>query len=139
MRKAGGAVTMPGKQRVFVVDDEDVIAQTLAIILRHSGFDASSFTNPLQALAAARDECPDLVISDVMMPEMSGVDLAIALQRLCPGCKILLFSGQSSTQDLLGTARSNGHHFQLLSKPIHPTDLLAAIRGLPGASVDTLT
>lgn len=118
------------KQNVFVVDDEEIIAQTLAIILNQSGFQASSFTNPLDALSAARTTYPDLVISDVMMPEMSGIDLAIALRALCPACKILLFSGQSTTKDMLEAARGKGHHFQLLSKPIHPTDLLTAIRGL---------
>lgn len=117
-------------EKVFVVDDEEVIAKTLVIILRQSGFDAIAFTNPLEALGAAQTDPPGLVISDVMMPEMSGVDFAIALQASCPACKILLFSGQSATQDLLEAARDKGHHFQLLSKPIHPTDLLGAIRQL---------
>lgn len=126
-------MTTKRKQRVFVVDDEHVIAQTLAIILTQNGFDATSFTNPLEALAAARAGCPDLVISDVMMPEMSGVDLAMALQSACSNCKILLFSGQSATKDLLETARGKGHHFRLLSKPVHPTDLLDSIRGLSEA------
>jgi DNA-binding NtrC family response regulator len=123
-------MTTTRKQRVFVVDDEHVIAQTLAIILAQNGYDSRSFTNPLEALAAAPATSPDLVISDVMMPEMSGVDLAIALRSACPTCKILLFSGQSATKDLLETARNKGHDFQLLSKPVHPTDLLAAIRDL---------
>ena len=126
-------MTIRRKERVFVVDDEVVIAQTIAIILSRSGFDAIAFTNPLEALTFARNESPDLVISDVMMPEMSGVDLAIALRALYPACKVLLFSGQSATQDLLEAAREKGHDFQLLSKPIHPTDLLNAIRGLPDA------
>lgn len=127
------AITGPGiiaarKQRVYVVDDEQVIAQTLALILGRSGFDAIAFTNPLQAFDAAKAEAPDLLISDVMMPEMSGIDLAIATKALYPDCKVLLFSGQSVTSDLLKIAREQGHHFRLLSKPIHPSDLLAAIQ-----------
>lgn len=119
------------KQRVFVVDDEHVIAETLAVILDRNGFAAVAFTNPLHALEAAKAEAPHLLISDVMMPEMSGINLAIAVQSHCPGCKVLLFSGQSVTSDLLRIAREQGHDFQLLSKPIHPADLLAAIRSLP--------
>ena len=61
--------------RVFVVDDEPVIASTLAAILRMNGFSARFFTCPLEALAAARSESPDLVISDVAMPGISGIDL----------------------------------------------------------------
>ena len=124
------AGTTEKKQTIFVVDDERVISHTLALILGHNGMDALPFTNPVHALEAAKASAPDLLISDVMMPEMSGIDLAIAFRSLCPECKILLFSGQSITADLLRAAREQGHNFQLLSKPIHPADLLAAIQSL---------
>jgi DNA-binding response OmpR family regulator len=114
--------------KTFVVDDESVIAKTLEIILKQSGFEADSFTNPLLALERAKSEKPDLLISDVMMPEMNGVDLAIAVRAIHPGCKILLFSGQSATADLLASARKQGYDFELLSKPVHPADLLAKLR-----------
>ena len=113
---------------VFVVDDESVIASTLATILRHEGFDARSFTVPLEALLAAQYDTPDLLLSDVIMPVMSGVDLAIQVQRQCSDCRVLLFSGQAATADLLKAARADGHDFDLLPKPAHPTDLLRAIQ-----------
>jgi DNA-binding NtrC family response regulator len=112
---------------VFVVDDEVVIASTLAAILRLHGYSAKSFTSPLKALEAARSQAPALLISDVLMPDISGIDLAIKIKAECPDCKILLFSGQASTQDLLEDARRQGYDFQLLSKPIHPTAMLASI------------
>jgi CheY-like chemotaxis protein len=71
---------------------------------------------------------PDLIIADVVMPELSGIDLAIRLRELCPTCKVLLFSGQAQTEDLLETARRQGHHFEVLAKPIHPNDLLSEIK-----------
>jgi DNA-binding NtrC family response regulator len=125
-------VSQPHKQsRVFVVDDEEVIASTLATILRLQGsFHARSFTQPLDALEAARLEAPDLLISDVMMPLLSGVELAIQVREHCPNCKVLLFSGQAATANLLETARANGYNFDLLLKPVHPADLLAKIRTL---------
>jgi hypothetical protein len=46
-----------------------------------------------------------------------------------PNCKILLFSGQATTADLLEKARLEGHEFEILAKPVHPTDLLAKLRG----------
>lgn len=116
------------KPRVFVVDDEKVIAATIEMILSQSGFIARSFTNPVDALDAALRETPDLLVSDVMMPQMSGVDLAIRLTAQCPDCRVLLFSGQAMTLDLLEAARANGRTFELLSKPVHPHDLLEAIR-----------
>jgi DNA-binding NtrC family response regulator len=114
--------------RVFVVDDEFIIASTLATILQRNGFDAASFTDPLEALSAAAVRAPDLLITDVVMPGLSGIDLAISVKQLSPQCKVLLFSGQAATANLLQAARTNGHDFELLSKPIHPTDLLKKIK-----------
>jgi DNA-binding response OmpR family regulator len=116
------------RPRVFVVDDEKIISDTLATILEQSGFTAKAFTDPREALLAARSEAPDLLLSDVMMPQLSGVDLAISIQNEYPKCKILLFSGQAETVDLLSNARSQGYDFRMLSKPLHPGDLLRRIR-----------
>jgi DNA-binding response OmpR family regulator len=115
---------------VFVVDDEETIAFTLAAILNQSGFRATAFTNPEKALKAAESDAPSLLISDVVMPEMDGIDLAIQFRSAHPQCKVLLFSGQSATTDLLKSASLQGHEFQILAKPVHPKDLLAAIREL---------
>ena len=121
--------------RVFVVDDEDVIASSLAMILRlHGGFHATSFTDPLKALKAAHAEVPDLLITDVAMPQISGIDLAIQLRDVCPDCKVLLFSGQASTADLLEGARATGYTFELLLKPVHPAELLVRIQTLTGGA-----
>lgn len=116
------------KLRIFVVDDREVIARTLATILNKSGYAAIHFTNPLDALAMAAHEAPDYLISDVVMPELSGVDLAIHISDLYPDCKILLFSGQAATDDLLANARAKGRIFELLCKPVHPTEILHRVR-----------
>ena len=116
--------------KVFVVDDEKVIATTLTMILKQSGFAAVAFTNPLDALSAADEKTPDLLISDFVMPELSGIELAIQLRKKTPACKVLLFSGQAATADLLASARERGNDFTLLTKPVHPTDLLSTIRTL---------
>jgi DNA-binding NtrC family response regulator len=79
--------------RIFVVDDEQVSASTLAAILQKSGFSARFFTCPREALAAARSEAPDLLMSDVMMPDRSGIDLAIQMKAQLPRCKVLLSPG----------------------------------------------
>jgi CheY-like chemotaxis protein len=125
---------VPPKQvpHIFVVDDEQVIASTLATILQLNGFIVTPFTRPVEALLAARLEAPDILISDVMMPELSGIDLAIELRELYPKCKVLLFSGQAATSDLLERARERGQDFRLLLKPVLPVELLAEIDRLPG-------
>jgi DNA-binding NtrC family response regulator len=111
--------------RIFVVDDKNVIASTLAVIFNMNGYSARCFTRPIEALTAAQSDIPDLLISDVSMPGLSGIDLAIQIKALHPKCKILLFSGQAATQNLLENARNRGHDFYLLPKPVHPNELLA--------------
>jgi len=126
-------MTVPGKQlRVSVVDDEVLIASSLATVLCYQGFDASFFTEPLRALQSARYYAPDLLISEVLMPVLSGIELAIRVQRYCPKCKVLLLSGQPDTTDLHTTSRANEHTFDVLQKPIHPTALLKEIQSTLG-------
>jgi DNA-binding NtrC family response regulator len=125
---------LPKELRVYVVDDEDVIASTLAMILRfQGGFNARSFNSPVEALSAARSDPPDLLISDVVMPVLTGIELAVQMQVLCPQCKVMLFTGHVSTADMLEPARLNGYSFEVLSKPVHPADLLARILQLTNA------
>lgn len=116
------------KSRIFVVDDEDGIASTTAAILCLKGYAASAFTQPLEALSASRLQSPDLLISDVAMPVLSGVELAIQLLQGCPDCKVLLFSGQWDPSDLLDVARENGHNFEMIPKPVHLKDLVKKVQ-----------
>jgi DNA-binding NtrC family response regulator len=126
--------------RIFVVDDELVIASTLARILLYKGFDdVFYFTNPLKALEAVSAKTPDLLITDVVMFPITGLDLAMKTQTICPECKIILFSGSPSTSQLLEIANGEGYNFEVLTKPIHPNELIAKVRlelGLANKELD---
>jgi DNA-binding NtrC family response regulator len=110
--------------RVFVVDDEPIISFTLSTILESAGYTARSFSDPLEALRAAETNCPDYLITDVMMPTLNGIDLGMQFKVIYPTVKVLLFSGVSSDHF------SKGHDFDILAKPIHPVAFLAAIEAL---------
>ncbi len=112
---------------VLVVDDESAIADTLTEILSRSGYAATAAYDGTDALETALLTPPELLITDVVLPGMSGIELAITIKRIFPDCKILLFSGQAATTDLLANAKNAGHHFTLLNKPVHPKDLLARV------------
>src|ERR1700761_5987578 len=121
------ATSLP-KSRVLVADDERVIADTLAIILNQSGFEAKAVYSGEKAVETAAEWKPEMLISDVIMTDLNGIDAAIKIRSLLPSCKILLFSGQAATADLLDRARTQGHEFEILAKPVHPQDLLARLR-----------
>lgn len=109
---------------VLVVDDESAIADTLSEILTLSGYAAMPVYDAEEALETALLMPPELIITDVMLPGMSGIELAIQMRRIYPDCQILLFSGQAATSDLVSSAGRAGHRFTLLTKPLYPTDLL---------------
>ena len=72
---------------------------------------------------------PNMLISDVIMADLNGIDAAIRIRELLPSIKILLFSGQAATADLLDHAHARGYEFEILAKPVHPQDLLNRLRG----------
>jgi CheY-like chemotaxis protein len=112
-------------KRVLFVDDERVIADTLAIIFSNQGYVTRAVYSAEQALELMSDWLPDLAIIDVLLPGMNGIDLAIRLKAEYPNCRLSLFSGQASTSDLLELARQNGHSFEILAKPVAPGEFLA--------------
>jgi YesN/AraC family two-component response regulator len=96
--------------------------------------------NGRTALSVCDKSVPDLLLTDVVMPDMNGIELAIAVQRQFPTCKVLLFSGQAATAEMLEEASSRGHSFELLAKPVHPLELLekvAQLIGHPGLPLGT--
>ena len=120
--------TTTSKPKVLVADDEPVIADTLAMILNQSGFEARAVYSGEKALELAESFHPEMLISDVIMGGVNGIDAAIRMRALLPGIKILLFSGQAATADLLEKARKDGYEFDILAKPVHPQDLLARLK-----------
>jgi CheY-like chemotaxis protein len=116
------------KSRVLVVDDERVIADTLALILNQRGFETTAVYSGEQAVEAAVALQPHILISDIVMGKMSGIEAAILVAQSNPHCRILLFSGQPATAELLGRANAAGHFFEVLAKPVHPTVLLELLQ-----------
>jgi len=122
----------PERLFILVVDDEKRIADTLVLILNSKGYAAEAAHDGTAALEVCRQKAPNLVLSDVVMPGMNGIELAIAIRQQFPGCHILLFSGQAETSEILEDAKRRGHDFELLAKPLHPEELFLRIKELIG-------
>jgi DNA-binding response OmpR family regulator len=136
----GRSILSDARRVVLVVDDERIIADTLSVILTKSGFAVMTAYDGESALDLASMVPPELLLSDVMLgPGIDGTELAITLVASQPECKVLLFSGHAATQDLLQKSRDSGHEFALLTKPLHPADLLARIKESFGPRLVTAT
>ena len=116
------------KLRVIVIDDEVLIAETVVEILKDEGFDARAVHSASAAMELAASLSPDIILSDVIMPGMTGIELGMKIRTILPRCKVILFSGQAATVDLLEKARKQGHHFEILAKPIRPEALVQVVR-----------
>jgi CheY-like chemotaxis protein len=117
----------PYRPMVLVVDDECSIADTLAEILKRSGYQAKTAYDGPSALEIALLTPPDVLITDVVLPGMNGIELAIDMRRIFPDCKVVLFSGNAATSSMLASATGAGHNFTLLTKPVHPKTMLTQV------------
>jgi CheY-like chemotaxis protein len=114
-------------QKILIVDDEPTIADTLSEIFRIAGYETFTAYNGLLGLDAARTLIPNIVLSDVVMPEMDGVSMAMEICKSLPEVRVLLFSGQAETTNLLRKAERNGFHFDLLQKPVPPAEIIRKV------------
>src|ERR1700735_1972442 len=110
------ADTSPYRPTVLVVDDESVIAETVAAILSRSGYAATTAFDAPEALEIALLSPPELLITDVSLPGMSGIELAITIRRIFPDCKVLLFSGHAATTDIMASTKRSGHELLVLGE-----------------------
>jgi CheY-like chemotaxis protein len=120
---------MPAK--ILVVDDEHAIADSVQEILSSAGYSATCSYSGFEAIGQARQFCPDILLCDVLMPGLNGFEAALEIKKVCPACRLLLFSGQAATAELaqrfVDVFRARGFRFELLPKPLHPEALLSRI------------
>ena len=112
-------------QRILVVDDQKAISDSLALILTKSGYVARSAYSGEQAIELARAFEPDLLITDIVMPGISGIEAVGEILAFLPTCKVIVFSGQANTVEV------NSHRrYEILPKPLPPDVLLEHISKL---------
>ena len=125
---AAGTSNRPTHPTILVVDDQQMIADTTAMVLNRFGFRATRAYSGDSALEMAVRLRPDYLLTDILMPGLNGVDLAIAIREQLPATIIVLISGQAGISDVLRQAKDDGYEFDLLAKPIHPEKLLEHLR-----------
>jgi len=125
---------VPGSRKILIVDDETTVADTLELIFATRGYEVRTANSAEEAIELLAQWRPDLAILDVMLPQMNGIELGIALKANYPDSRVLLLSGHPSAGDLLGVAREQGHSFDILAKPVHPSFILDTVSAMLPAS-----
>ncbi len=116
--------------KILVVDEEQLVADSLVQILNLVGFSACSLYSGSDAVEQATQRPFDVLISEVVLKGLSGIDAAIEICKLLPNCKVLLFSGNIGTSDMLETAHGLGHDFEILAKPVHPDVIIDRLNAM---------
>lgn len=123
------------KIRVMIVDHEASIADASARLLGMFGYECYAVYNAADALACAESFTPDVILSDVFMDGVNGVELCLEIKQMLPDCRILLLSGHVPTAHaLMEDAGKRGYNFELVAKPVRPEDLVARIAALFGGA-----
>ena len=124
---------MPGLRRshkVLIIDDAPNVADTLALIFSKEGYDTRVAYSAEQAIEIIASWVPDLAIVDVVLPQMNGLELTLVLKDNHPHCRVLLFSGEEATAELVARAARDGNFCEVLAKPVHPAYILEAAANL---------
>ena len=111
--------------RVAVIDNEHIIADTLAEILRQHGYEAKPHYNGESALVDAGWFRPDVVMSDIQIGKIDGIETALRIRKTQPQCRIILFTASPVGQDLYQKIDDLG--FEFLRRPLQPLGVLALL------------
>jgi DNA-binding response OmpR family regulator len=126
--RSPGATSSRPRPIALIADDEPFIGATLVEMLQEEGFDAIAVSDGESAVFWAEKAKPDYVIADVVMPKLNGIEVAKRLQKSVPTAKLIVFSGQAGSAELIEKAQAEGLIFEVLAKPIRPEALLAKMR-----------
>lgn len=112
-------------QRVLVVDDDRLVAETLAMVFQKSGFESSVAYSADEAMARARESAPDLLLCDVTMPDRDGLSLVHDMTSEFPACRIIVLTAfYSNLKSIHEQADRLARPMGILTKPCQPSDLL---------------
>jgi CheY-like chemotaxis protein len=126
------------KTKILVVDDEHIIANSLSWVLEIEGFETRATYSGEEAIKIAESFPPNILICDVLMTGISGVETAARIRQRFPSCKVLLISGHVSMVELLQDKLENEHRFDFLSKPVHPRRLIERLRTMLRTGSDSI-
>lgn len=118
---------------VLVVDDDPVILKLLTVNFELEGYEVLAATQGAEALEVARERRPDVVVSDIMMPVMSGIDLVLAMKADpdVAAIPVVLLSAKAQAADVRAGLEAGAADY--VTKPFEPLDLITRVEAVLGA------
>ncbi len=113
---------------VLVVDDEAVLAEMVSMALRYEGWNISTAGDGSSAIASARAQRPDVVVLDVMLPDMSGLDVLHKLREENPQLPVLLLTAKDAVEDRIAGLTAGGDDY--VTKPFSIEEVVLRLRAL---------
>jgi two-component system OmpR family response regulator len=113
---------------VLVVDDEAVLAEMVSMALRYEGWDITTAGDGSSAITAARSARPDAVVLDVMLPDMSGLDVLRRLREQNPHLPVLLLTAKDAVEDRIAGLTAGGDDY--VTKPFSIEEVVLRLRAL---------
>lgn len=123
MRRADG-----NPINILVVDDEAVLAELVSMALRYEGWDIVTAADGASAIAAARATRPDAVVLDVMLPDMSGLDVLRKLRETNPNVPVLVLTAKDAVEDRIAGLTAGGDDY--VTKPFSLEEVVLRLRAL---------
>lgn len=117
-----------GAVRVLVVDDEAMLVEMLSMAFRYEGWDITTALDGATAVAAGRAVKPDVVVLDVMLPDMSGLEVLEQLRQSAPGLPVLLLTARDAVEDRITGLRAGADDYVV--KPFSVEELVLRVRAL---------
>ena len=111
--------------KILVVDDDPAISEMLTIVLQNEGFDTVVVGDGSDAVTAAREHDPDLILLDVMLPGMSGIDVCRTVREFSTMPIVMLTARTDTVDDVLGLESGADDY---ITKPFKPKELIARVR-----------
>jgi DNA-binding response OmpR family regulator len=121
--------------KILVIEDDVLVRNMIDKVLRHGGFDVVTAEDGVRGMTSFRSERPDLVLTDIIMPEREGIATIVEMRRECPDAKIIAMSGggRIGSADFLGMAKKLGAN-DIIPKPFLPQELLRRIKACLGGA-----
>ena len=113
------------KDRILIIDDDEQIRNLIAIYLENEGFEALKVSNAVSGLALLEEQEVDLIILDIMMPQMNGIDAAFKIREE-KNMPIIMLSAKSEDMDKISGLTAGADDY--LTKPFNPLELIARVK-----------